>query len=127
MLFDEPTSALDPELVGEVLDVMKSLAEAGMTMVVVPHELGFARQVSDQVVFMDQGVVVESGAPADVLDSPQHERTQAFLSKVLHNISNQNISNPGRPTGRPAERTQRHAATADQHRPRATSWLRSTS
>jgi len=83
MLFDEPTSALDPELVGEVLDVMKSLAEAGMTMVVVTHELGFARQVSDQVVFMDQGVVVESGAPADVLGSPQHERTQAFLSKVL--------------------------------------------
>jgi polar amino acid transport system ATP-binding protein len=83
MLFDEPTSALDPELVGEVLDVMKSLAEAGMTMVVVTHELGFARQVSDQVVFMDQGVVVESGPPAEVLGNPQHERTQAFLSKVL--------------------------------------------
>lgn len=83
MLFDEPTSALDPELVGEVLDVMKSLAETGMTMVVVTHELGFARQVSDQVVFMDQGVVVESGPPAEVLGSPQHERTQAFLSKVL--------------------------------------------
>lgn len=83
MLFDEPTSALDPELVGEVLDVMKSLAEAGMTMVVVTHELGFARQVSDQVVFMDQGVVVESGPPAQVLGAPQHERTQAFLSKVL--------------------------------------------
>lgn len=83
MLFDEPTSALDPELVGEVLDVMKSLAEAGMTMVVVTHELGFARQVSDQVVFMDQGVVVESGRPEDVLGNPQHERTQAFLSKVL--------------------------------------------
>jgi polar amino acid transport system ATP-binding protein len=83
MLFDEPTSALDPELVGEVLDVMKSLAEAGMTMVVVTHELAFARQVCDQVVFMDQGVVVESGPPADVLGSPKHERTQAFLSKVL--------------------------------------------
>ncbi len=83
MLFDEPTSALDPELVGEVLDVMKSLAEAGMTMVVVTHELGFARQVCDQVVFMDGGVVVESGAPADVLDAPKEERTQAFLSKVL--------------------------------------------
>jgi polar amino acid transport system ATP-binding protein len=83
MLFDEPTSALDPELVGEVLDVMKSLAEAGMTMVVVTHELGFARQVSDQVVFMDQGVVVESGPPEQVLGSPQHERTRAFLSKVL--------------------------------------------
>lgn len=83
MLFDEPTSALDPELVGEVLDVMQSLAEAGMTMVVVTHELGFARRVSDQIIFMDQGVVVESGPPAQVLGSPQHERTRAFLSKVL--------------------------------------------
>lgn len=83
MLFDEPTSALDPELVGEVLDVMKSLAEAGMTMVVVTHELGFARQVGDQVVFMDQGVVVESGPPEVVLGAPSHDRTRAFLSKVL--------------------------------------------
>ncbi|MFE4833902.1 amino acid ABC transporter ATP-binding protein [Arthrobacter sp. NPDC056691] len=83
MLFDEPTSALDPELVGEVLDVMKSLAEAGMTMVVVTHELGFARQVADQVVFMDGGVVVESGPPEEVLDNPRHQRTKAFLSKVL--------------------------------------------
>ncbi|WP_321936313.1 amino acid ABC transporter ATP-binding protein [Paraburkholderia sp. J8-2] len=83
MLFDEPTSALDPELVGEVLDVMRSLAEGGMTMVVVTHELGFAREVCDQVVFMDQGVVVESGPPGQVLASPRHERTQAFLSKVL--------------------------------------------
>ena len=83
MLFDEPTSALDPELVGEVLDVMRSLAEGGMTMVVVTHELAFARQVCDQVVFMDQGVVVESGPPAEVLGSPQHDRTKAFLSKVL--------------------------------------------
>ncbi|MEU4231037.1 amino acid ABC transporter ATP-binding protein [Nonomuraea sp. NPDC026600] len=83
MLFDEPTSALDPELVGEVLDVMRDLAEAGMTMVVVTHELGFAKQVCDQVVFMDDGVVVESGPPSQVLDRPQHERTQAFLSKVL--------------------------------------------
>lgn len=83
MLFDEPTSALDPELVGEVLDVMKSLAQAGMTMVVVTHELGFARQVADQVVFMDGGVVVECGPPEEVLDNPQHERTKAFLSKVL--------------------------------------------
>ena len=83
MLFDEPTSALDPELVGEVLDVMKSLAESGMTMVVVTHELGFARQVGDQIVFMDQGVVVESGSPEVVLGAPRHERTQAFLSKVL--------------------------------------------
>ncbi|WP_421147871.1 amino acid ABC transporter ATP-binding protein [Pseudomonas sp. NFX5] len=83
MLFDEPTSALDPELVGEVLDVMQKLAEQGMTMVVVTHELGFARQVGDQVVFMDQGVVVENGPPAQVLGAPRHERTQAFLSKVL--------------------------------------------
>jgi polar amino acid transport system ATP-binding protein len=83
MLFDEPTSALDPELVGEVLDVMKDLALEGMTMVVVTHELGFARQVSDHVVFMDQGVVVEAGPPSEVLDAPKHERTQAFLSKVL--------------------------------------------
>jgi len=83
MLFDEPTSALDPELVGEVLEVMKSLAEAGMTMVVVTHELGFAREVGDQIVFMDGGVVVESGTPAAVLGKPKHERTRAFLSKVL--------------------------------------------
>lgn len=83
MLFDEPTSALDPELVGEVLEVMKSLAEAGMTMVVVTHELGFAREVGDQIVFMDGGVVVESGSPAAVLGSPSHDRTRAFLSKVL--------------------------------------------
>jgi polar amino acid transport system ATP-binding protein len=83
MLFDEPTSALDPELVGEVLAVMKKLAEEGMTMVVVTHEMGFAREVADQLVFMDGGVVVESGPPRDVLASPQHERTKAFLSKVL--------------------------------------------
>jgi polar amino acid transport system ATP-binding protein len=83
MLFDEPTSALDPELVGEVLDVMKGLAERGMTMVVVTHEMGFAREVADSLVFMDEGVVVESGRPADVIGSPQHERTKAFLSKVL--------------------------------------------
>ena len=83
MLFDEPTSALDPELVGEVLEVMKSLAEAGMTMVVVTHELGFAREVGDQIVFMDGGVVVEAGNPSTVLGNPQHERTRAFLSKVL--------------------------------------------
>ena len=83
MLFDEPTSALDPELVGEVLAVMKSLAEAGMTMVVVTHELGFAREVADQIVFMDGGVVVEAGDPSAILKDPQHERTRAFLSKVL--------------------------------------------
>jgi polar amino acid transport system ATP-binding protein len=83
MLFDEPTSALDPELVGEVLDVMKQLARDGMTMIVVTHEMGFAREVADQLVFMDGGVVVESGNPRDVLADPQHERTKAFLSKVL--------------------------------------------
>jgi polar amino acid transport system ATP-binding protein len=83
MLFDEPTSALDPELVGEVLDVMRALAQNGMTMVVVTHEMGFAREVGDSLVFMDGGVVVEEGAPKDVLSNPQHRRTQAFLSKVL--------------------------------------------
>ena len=83
MLFDEPTSALDPELVGEVLDVMKDLAKSGMTMVVVTHEMGFAREVGDQLVFMDDGVVVEKGTPREVLANPQHKRTQAFLSKVL--------------------------------------------
>jgi polar amino acid transport system ATP-binding protein len=83
MLFDEPTSALDPELVGEVLDVMKGLAASGMTMVVVTHEMGFAREVADELVFMDGGVVVESGDPREVLGNPQHQRTQAFLSKVL--------------------------------------------
>jgi len=83
MLFDEPTSALDPELVGEVLDVMRDLAESGMTMVVVTHEMGFAREVGDELVFMDGGVVVEAGRPRDVLASPKHQRTAAFLSKVL--------------------------------------------
>lgn len=83
MLFDEPTSALDPELVGEVLDVMKGLAASGMTMIVVTHEMGFAREVADSLVFMDGGVVVESGDPREVLSNPQHQRTQAFLSKVL--------------------------------------------
>jgi polar amino acid transport system ATP-binding protein len=83
MLFDEPTSALDPELVGEVLEAMKQLAGEGMTMVVVTHEMGFAREVADEVVFMDGGVVVEAGPPEKVLSNPQHERTRAFLSKVL--------------------------------------------
>jgi polar amino acid transport system ATP-binding protein len=83
MLFDEPTSALDPELVGEVLEVMKKLAAEGMTMVVVTHEMGFAREVANQLVFMDGGVVVESGPPREVLANPKHERTKAFLSKVL--------------------------------------------
>jgi polar amino acid transport system ATP-binding protein len=83
MLFDEPTSALDPELVGEVLGVMKKLAQEGMTMIVVTHEMGFAREVANELVFMDGGVVVEHGAPREVLGNPQHERTKAFLSKVL--------------------------------------------
>ncbi|WP_329451466.1 amino acid ABC transporter ATP-binding protein [Streptomyces sp. NBC_01724] len=83
MLFDEPTSALDPELVGDVLDVMHGLAEDGMTMVVVTHEMGFAREVGDSLVFMDDGVVVEAGKPRDVLTNPQHDRTRTFLSKVL--------------------------------------------
>ena len=83
MLFDEPTSALDPELVGEVLDVMRRLAADGMTMVVVTHEIGFAREVGDIVVFMDDGVVVEAGPPEQVFDHPRHERTRSFLSKVL--------------------------------------------
>jgi polar amino acid transport system ATP-binding protein len=83
MLFDEPTSALDPELVGEVLDVMKDLARDGMTMIVVTHEIGFAREVGDKLTFMDDGVVVEAGSPRDVISNPQHQRTKAFLSKVL--------------------------------------------
>jgi polar amino acid transport system ATP-binding protein len=83
MLFDEPTSALDPELVGEVLDVMRGLALEGMTMIVVTHEMGFAREVGDSLVFMDDGVVVERGQPKEVLVNPQHERTRSFLSKVL--------------------------------------------
>jgi polar amino acid transport system ATP-binding protein len=83
MLFDEPTSALDPELVGEVLDVMRELASSGMTMIVVTHEMGFAREVADSLVFMDGGIVVESGSPIDVLTNPQQPRTQSFLSKVL--------------------------------------------
>jgi polar amino acid transport system ATP-binding protein len=83
MLFDEPTSALDPELVGEVLEVMRDLATSGMTMIVVTHEMGFAREVGDALVFVDDGVVVEAGRPRDVLSNPQQERTRAFLSKVL--------------------------------------------
>ena len=83
MLFDEPTSALDPEMVGEVLDVMKELAQEGMTMVVVTHEMGFAREVADRVLFMDGGVIVEEGTPAEVFEHPKSERLQGFLSKVL--------------------------------------------
>ena len=83
MLFDEPTSALDPELVGEVLDVMKSLAKEGMTMVVVTHEMGFAREVADRVVMMDQGRIIESAPPEQFFGAPSHERTRQFLSKIL--------------------------------------------
>ena len=83
MLFDEPTSALDPEMVGEVLDVMKGLANTGMTMVVVTHEMGFAREVGTRLLFMDQGIVMESGKPADIFENPQNERTQKFLRSVL--------------------------------------------
>ncbi len=83
MLFDEPTSALDPEMVGEVLEVMKGLADAGMTMIVVTHEMGFAREVGSRLLFMDQGVVLEEGLPAEVFENPQHGRTKEFLSKVL--------------------------------------------
>ena len=83
MLFDEPTSALDPEMVGEVLDVMKRLAQTGMTMVVVTHEMGFAREVGDRILFIDEGVVMEQGKPADFFANPQNERTRSFLSKVL--------------------------------------------
>jgi polar amino acid transport system ATP-binding protein len=83
MLFDEPTSALDPELVGDVLSVMKELAREGLTMIVVTHEIGFAKEVADRVVFMDDGVIVEQGPPSEVIDNPKHERTRAFLSRVL--------------------------------------------
>ena len=83
MLFDEPTSALDPEMVGEVLDVMKELAKSGMTMVCVTHEMGFAREVADRVLFMDEGVIVEEGTPEEIFSSPKEKRTQDFLNKVL--------------------------------------------
>lgn len=83
MLFDEPTSALDPEMIGEVLDVMKSLAREGMTMVVVTHEMGFAREVADRVIFMDAGRIVEEGTPEHFFRNPTHERTKLFLSQIL--------------------------------------------
>jgi ABC-type polar amino acid transport system ATPase subunit len=83
MLFDEPTSALDPEMVGEVLEVMKQLAREGMTMVVVTHEMGFAREVGDRILFMDEGIIAEEGTPYDIFNNPTNERTKAFLSKVL--------------------------------------------
>lgn len=83
MLFDEPTSALDPELVGDVLEVMKDLAKEGMTMVVVTHEMGFAREVGDRVIFMDEGAIMEEGSPDELFNHPQNPRTQSFLSKIL--------------------------------------------
>lgn len=83
MLFDEPTSALDPEMVGEVLEAMKGLANDGMTMAVVTHEMGFAREVADRVIFMDEGIIVEEGTPSEIFSNPRHQRTQSFLSKVL--------------------------------------------
>jgi polar amino acid transport system ATP-binding protein len=83
MLFDEPTSALDPEMVGEVLDVMRQLANEGMTMVIVTHEMGFARQVADRVLFIDQGIIAEEGTPDEVFGNPQNPRTKSFLNKVL--------------------------------------------
>jgi polar amino acid transport system ATP-binding protein len=84
MLFDEPTSALDPEMIKEVLDVMQDLAQTGMTMVCVSHEMGFARAAANRIIFMDQGLVVEDTTPSDLYDNPQHERTRLFLSKILH-------------------------------------------
>ncbi|HLQ84950.1 MAG TPA: amino acid ABC transporter ATP-binding protein [Salinisphaeraceae bacterium] len=83
MLFDEPTSALDPEMIGEVLDVMRELARAGMTMIIVTHEMGFAREVADRVIYVDKGQIIEQGKPADVFDAPQNERTRSFLARVL--------------------------------------------
>ena len=83
MLFDEPTSALDPEMVGEVLDVIKSLAESGMTMAIVTHEMGFAREVASRILFMDEGQIIEEGSPSDIFDNPKNPRTRSFLSKVL--------------------------------------------
>jgi glutamine transport system ATP-binding protein len=83
MLFDEPTSALDPEMIGEVLDVMRELADEGMTMLVVTHEIGFAREVADRIIYLDEGAILEQGTPEEVLDNPQEERTQTFLSRVL--------------------------------------------
>jgi ABC-type polar amino acid transport system ATPase subunit len=84
MLFDEPTSALDPEMIKEVLDVMLDLAKEGMTMVVVSHEMGFAKNAADRMIFMDEGMIVEEATPEDLYNNPQHERTKLFLSKILH-------------------------------------------
>jgi polar amino acid transport system permease protein len=91
MLFDEPTSALDPELVGEVLGVIRGLAEAGMTMVIVTHEVGFAREVADRIVFIDDGAIVEEGPPGQVLDQPAHDRTRRFLRRVAHESGDEAI------------------------------------
>ena len=84
MLFDEPTSALDPEMIGEVLDVMKELANAGITMIVVTHEMGFAKEVATRVIFMDEGRIIEEGTPDDIFNHPENERTKSFLSSILH-------------------------------------------
>ena len=84
MLFDEPTSSLDPEMVGEVLEVMRDLAESGVTMIVVTHEMGFARMVADRVIFMDEGRIVETGSPSEIFDNPGEERTRNFINAVLH-------------------------------------------
>ena len=84
ILFDEPTSALDPEMVGEVLDLMKEVANEGMTMVIVTHEMGFAREVSDRVLFMDDGIIAEEGTPEEIFSNPKNKRTKEFLDKVLH-------------------------------------------
>ena len=99
MLFDEPTSALDPEIVGEVLDVMRGLANDGMTMVVVTHEMGFAREVSDRVVFMDGGVIVEEGSPDQVLGHPSHQRTRQFLSRITGATGDGGVEEPAEAAG----------------------------
>ena len=83
MLFDEPTSALDPEMIGEVLDVMKAMAGEGMTMLVVSHEMGFIREVADRILVLDDGIIIEEGPPKQLFEAPQHQRTQSFLSKIL--------------------------------------------
>ncbi|SIM81979.1 amino acid ABC transporter ATP-binding protein [Micromonospora cremea] len=112
MLFDEPTSALDPELVGDVLTVMRKLAEDGMTMLVVTHEMAFARDVADRVVFMDGGVVVEQGPPRDVLGAPQHERTRSFLSRVLDPT---HVAQLGQPDQAPEPPEPPHLPADDRH------------
>lgn len=95
MLFDEPTSALDPELVGDVLAVMRGLVQAGMTMLIVTHEMGFVRQVADRVVFMDEGRIIEEGTPEELFDRPHHARTRAFLSAILSHTSDAGVESEG--------------------------------